>query len=43
VEVLESVGFGKLRWVTKTKLDKGPDRKEIYLSALLEKPLEDSW
>ncbi|RLN38776.1 uncharacterized protein C2845_PM01G30300 [Panicum miliaceum] len=43
VEVVESVGFGKLRWVTRRKLDRGPERKEMYLSALLEKPLKNSW
>ncbi|KAK3149540.1 hypothetical protein QOZ80_3AG0218730 [Eleusine coracana subsp. coracana] len=42
VEVLESVGFRKLRWVTGKKRDRGP-RKEMYLSALLEKPLQNSW
>ncbi|CAN6287045.1 unnamed protein product [Urochloa humidicola] len=43
VEVVESVGFGKLRWVTGRKLDRGAERKEVYLSALLEKPLKNSW
>ncbi|TKV91704.2 hypothetical protein SEVIR_9G115001v4 [Setaria viridis] len=43
VEVVESVGFGKLRWVTRRKLDRGAERKEMYLSALLEKPLKNSW
>ncbi|OEL14784.1 hypothetical protein BAE44_0024193 [Dichanthelium oligosanthes] len=43
VEVVESVGFGKLRWVTGRKLDRGPEMKEMYLSALLEKPLKNSW
>ncbi|KAG2535715.1 probable methyltransferase At1g29790 [Panicum virgatum] len=43
MEVVESVGFGKLRWVTGRKLDRGPERKETYLSALLEKPLRNSW
>ncbi|CAL4935588.1 unnamed protein product [Urochloa decumbens] len=43
VEVVESVGFGKPRWVTGRKLDRGAERKEMYLSALLEKPLKNSW
>jgi SAM-dependent methyltransferase len=43
VEVVESVGFRKRRWVTRRKLDRGPERKEVYLSALLEKPLKNSW
>ncbi|KAL6637727.1 hypothetical protein ACP70R_025299 [Stipagrostis hirtigluma subsp. patula] len=43
VEVVESVGFGKVRWVTGRKLDRGPKRKEVYLSALLQKPLKNSW
>lgn len=43
VGVVESIGFGKLRWVTGRKLDRGPDRKEMYLSALLDKPLKNSW
>nr|CAB3493472.1 unnamed protein product [Digitaria exilis] len=42
VEVVESVGFGRLRWVTGRKLDRGAERKEMYLSALLEKPLKNS-
>ncbi|XP_062213289.1 probable methyltransferase At1g29790 [Phragmites australis] len=43
VEVVESVGFRKVRWVTGSKLDRGPERKEMYVSALLEKPLKNSW
>jgi len=43
MEVVESVGFGKLRWVTGRKLDRGPERKETYLLSLLEKPLRNSW
>jgi hypothetical protein len=29
--------------VTRRKLDRGAERKEMYLSALLEKPLKNSW
>jgi SAM-dependent methyltransferase len=41
--MIESVGFKKVKWVTGKKLDKGPQFKEMYLSALLEKPFKDSW
>ncbi|KAK9118271.1 hypothetical protein Scep_016364 [Stephania cephalantha] len=41
--VIESVGFKKAKWVVGRKLDRGPERKEMYLSALLEKPLKNSW
>lgn len=37
--LIESVGFRKLKWVEGEKLDRGPELKEMYLSALLEKPL----
>jgi SAM-dependent methyltransferase len=43
VEVVESVGFRKRRWVTRRKLDRGAERREVYLSVLLEKPLKNSW
>ncbi|KAG6483426.1 hypothetical protein ZIOFF_060073 [Zingiber officinale] len=33
------IGFSKLRWVTGRKLDRGVEKNEWYLSALLEKPL----
>lgn len=41
--VFESVGFNKLKWVVGKKLDHGLERREMYLSALLEKPLKNSW
>ncbi|KAI4375882.1 hypothetical protein MLD38_013699 [Melastoma candidum] len=41
--LIESIGFVKLKWVTGMKLDKGPERREMYLSTLLEKPLNNSW
>ncbi|MQM10556.1 hypothetical protein Taro_043452 [Colocasia esculenta] len=37
--LLDRVGFKKLRWHTGRKLDKGVERDEWYLSALLEKPM----
>ncbi|CAA2988415.1 probable methyltransferase PMT19 [Olea europaea subsp. europaea] len=41
--LIESVGFNKAKWVVGRKLDRGPELNEMYLSALLEKPLENSW
>ncbi|XP_054792358.1 probable methyltransferase At1g29790 [Prosopis cineraria] len=41
--MIMSVGFKKVKWVTGKKLDRGPQMKEMYLSALLEKPLNNSW
>nr|CAD1832936.1 unnamed protein product [Ananas comosus var. bracteatus] len=41
--VIESVGFKKLKWEVGRKLDRGPELKEMYISALLEKPLKNSW
>ncbi|KDP25822.1 hypothetical protein JCGZ_22544 [Jatropha curcas] len=41
--LIESVGFNKLKWVVGRKLDRGPELNEMYLSALLEKPLKNSW
>ncbi|PON83160.1 S-adenosyl-L-methionine-dependent methyltransferase [Trema orientale] len=41
--IIESVGFNKLKWVVGRKLDRGPELREMYLSALLEKPLKNSW
>ncbi|KAL8200267.1 hypothetical protein R6Q57_011606 [Mikania cordata] len=43
IPLLESIGFNKLKWVVGRKLDRGPDLREMYLSALLEKPLTNSW
>ncbi|GAB4833902.1 hypothetical protein Ancab_032149 [Ancistrocladus abbreviatus] len=40
--LIESIGFQRLKWVEGKKLDK-PPHEEIYLSALLEKPLKNSW
>ncbi|KAL3845090.1 hypothetical protein ACJIZ3_002493 [Penstemon smallii] len=41
--LIESVGFNKVKWVVGRKLDRGPELNEMYLSALLEKPLKNSW
>ncbi|XP_062152755.1 probable methyltransferase At1g29790 [Alnus glutinosa] len=41
--LIESIGFKKVKWVVGRKLDRGPERGEMYLSALLEKPLNNSW
>ncbi|KAJ9172947.1 hypothetical protein P3X46_016132 [Hevea brasiliensis] len=41
--LIESIGFNKLKWVVGRKLDRGPELQEMYLSALLEKPLKNSW
>ncbi|XP_021298057.1 uncharacterized protein LOC110427025 [Herrania umbratica] len=40
--LIGSVGFNKLKWVVGRKLDRGPELREMYLSALLEKPLNNS-
>ncbi|KAL9270272.1 putative methyltransferase [Drosera capensis] len=40
--LIESVGFQKQKWEMGNKLDK-PGHQEMYLSALLEKPLKNSW
>lgn len=42
VPLIESVGFNKLKWVVGRKLDRGPELREMYLSALLEKPFLDA-
>ncbi|XVF14831.1 hypothetical protein REPUB_Repub09cG0095300 [Reevesia pubescens] len=39
----QSVGFNKLKWVVGRKLDRGQELREVYLSALLAKPLNNSW
>ncbi|EXB94292.1 hypothetical protein L484_002004 [Morus notabilis] len=41
--LFQSVGFNKLQWVVGRKLDRGPELREMYLSALLEKHLNNSW
>ncbi|KAJ3690437.1 hypothetical protein LUZ61_019601 [Rhynchospora tenuis] len=43
VSVIESVGFEKLKWEIGRKLDRGAELKEMYISALLQKPLKNSW
>ncbi|XP_073147049.1 probable methyltransferase At1g29790 [Henckelia pumila] len=43
VPLIESVGFKKVKWGVGRKMDRGPEFKEMYLSALLEKPLINSW
>lgn len=37
--MIESLGYSKLKWVLGAKLDRGAELQEMYLSALLEKPL----
>ncbi|XP_020571396.1 uncharacterized protein LOC110018427 [Phalaenopsis equestris] len=39
VPMFERIGFQKLRWDAGRKLDRGIDKNEWYLSALLEKPM----
>lgn len=39
VPMFERIGFRKLRWDAGRKLDRGIDKNEWYLSALLEKPM----
>ncbi|KAI5648131.1 hypothetical protein M9H77_34136 [Catharanthus roseus] len=41
--LIESIGFNKVKWIVGRKLDRGPELREMYLSALLEKPLKNSW
>ncbi|KAI4299632.1 hypothetical protein L6164_033069 [Bauhinia variegata] len=41
--LIQSIGFRKVKWVIGKKMDRGPGMKEMYLSALLEKPLNNSW
>ncbi|XP_030452302.1 probable methyltransferase At1g29790 [Syzygium oleosum] len=41
--LIDSIGFNKIKWVVGRKLDRGPELQEMYLSALLEKPLKKSW
>lgn len=40
--LIESVGFEKVKWEVGRKLDRGPELNEMYLSALLEKPLKSN-
>lgn len=39
VPLLEKIGFNKLKWSIGRKLDRGIQFKEMYISAILEKPL----
>ncbi|CAM0944775.1 unnamed protein product [Alopecurus aequalis] len=39
VPMLDRIGFSKVRWNTRRKLDRGVKYNEWYLSALLEKPM----
>jgi hypothetical protein len=41
--LIETIGFIKLKWVVGKKLDRGAELREMYLTALLEKPLKNSW
>ncbi|KAE9449765.1 hypothetical protein C3L33_18336, partial [Rhododendron williamsianum] len=41
--IINSIGFEKVKWEVGAKLDRGPELREMYLSALLEKPLKNSW
>ncbi|PKI45949.1 hypothetical protein CRG98_033589 [Punica granatum] len=41
--LIESIGFNKLKWVVGRKLDRSLELQEMYFSALLEKPLKNSW
>ncbi|ONK75385.1 uncharacterized protein A4U43_C03F16300 [Asparagus officinalis] len=42
-KVIESVGFEKVKWEVGRKLDRGMEMREMYISAVLEKPLKNSW
>ena len=37
--LVRMLGYKELRWDVGKKLDRGPEKQEVYLSALLEKPL----
>jgi SAM-dependent methyltransferase len=41
--LIETIGFIKLKWVVGKKHDRGAELREMYLTALLEKPLKNSW
>ncbi|XP_042396545.1 probable methyltransferase At1g29790 [Zingiber officinale] len=43
VSLIDSVGFGRVKWEVGRKLDRGTELGEMYLSALLQKPLKNSW
>ncbi|GLJ49101.1 hypothetical protein SUGI_1035890 [Cryptomeria japonica] len=40
VPMIEKLGYNKLKWSVGRKLDRGAELKEMYISALLEKPLK---
>lgn len=40
VPMIEQLGYKKLKWSVAPKLDRGPELKEMYISAVLEKPLK---
>ncbi|CAN6478968.1 unnamed protein product [Victoria cruziana] len=42
VPMIEGVGFKKVRWTVGRKMDRGLEMKEMYISALLEKPMTSS-
>ena len=39
IPIIDRIGFKKLRWNVGLKLDRKPEMKELYFSALLEKPM----
>lgn len=39
IPMFDQIGFNKLKWNTGLKLDRGFDKNEWYISALLEKPI----
>lgn len=41
--LINSIGFKRVKWVVGPKLDRGAELREMYISALLEKPLKNSW
>ncbi|XP_051117709.1 probable methyltransferase At1g29790 [Andrographis paniculata] len=41
--LIESVGWKKVKWEFGKKLDRGAHLNEVYLSALLQKPIDNSW
>ena len=41
--LINSIGFKKVKWEGGRKLDRGTELWDMYLSALLEKPLKSSW
>ncbi|XP_031496689.1 probable methyltransferase At1g29790 [Nymphaea colorata] len=39
VPMIDAVGFKRVKWTVGRKLDRGPQMRETYISALLEKPM----